>query len=161
MDSPCRQNFEKYLPKQWRNDLLEQRMKDSPKKFLKMAVVWGCCTCVSEVLTGSIIRAIITLMMKTVCPSETSVNFYQTTRRNVPGDSHLCTRRRENLISHLRNSYLTSEVEMGQQAVTLLWRLVTKKIKVTGTIRKVNADTNLLHRPEANLPPPLLKQKPS
>jgi hypothetical protein len=33
--------------------------------------------------------------------SEMSVNFYQTTRRNIPEDSHLLTRRRENLKSHL------------------------------------------------------------
>jgi hypothetical protein len=34
--------------------------------------------------------------------SETSVNFYQTTRRNNPEDSlHLHTRRREKLKSHL------------------------------------------------------------
>jgi hypothetical protein len=32
--------------------------------------------------------------------SETSVNFYQTTRRYIPEDSHLHTRRRENLKSH-------------------------------------------------------------
>jgi hypothetical protein len=29
------------------------------------------------------------------------VNFYQTTRRNIPEDSHLPTCRRENLKSHL------------------------------------------------------------
>jgi hypothetical protein len=32
--------------------------------------------------------------------SETSVNFYQTTLRNIPEDSHLHTRRRENLKFH-------------------------------------------------------------
>jgi hypothetical protein len=32
---------------------------------------------------------------------ETSVNFYQTTQRNNPEDSHLNTRRRENLKSRL------------------------------------------------------------
>jgi hypothetical protein len=32
--------------------------------------------------------------------SETSVNFYQTSRRNNAEDSHLHTRRRENLVSH-------------------------------------------------------------
>jgi hypothetical protein len=31
---------------------------------------------------------------------ETSVNFYDTTLRNIPGDSHLHTRRRENLKSY-------------------------------------------------------------
>jgi hypothetical protein len=33
--------------------------------------------------------------------SETSITFYQTTRRNNPADSHLHARRRENLKSHL------------------------------------------------------------
>jgi hypothetical protein len=39
-------------------------------------------------------------MMKAVSTSETSVNFYQTARRNMPEDNHLHTRRRENLKSH-------------------------------------------------------------
>jgi hypothetical protein len=54
---------------------------------------------VSQVLAAFIIRAI-ALMMKAVSTSETSVNFYQATRRNNPEDSHLHTRRRENLKSH-------------------------------------------------------------
>jgi hypothetical protein len=32
---------------------------------------------------------VIALMMKAASTSETSVNFYQTTRRNIPEDSHL------------------------------------------------------------------------
>jgi hypothetical protein len=40
------------------------------------------------------------LMMEATSTSETSVNFYQTTRRYNPEDSHLHTRRRENLKSH-------------------------------------------------------------
>jgi hypothetical protein len=44
---------------------------------------------VSEVLAASIIRAIIALMMEAASTSETSVNFYQTLRRNNPEDSHL------------------------------------------------------------------------
>jgi hypothetical protein len=39
-------------------------------------------------------------MMEAVSTSETSVNFYQTTRRNIPENSHLHTPRRENLQSH-------------------------------------------------------------
>jgi hypothetical protein len=35
------------------------------------------------------LRAIIALMMEAASTSETSVNFYQTTRRNIPEDSHL------------------------------------------------------------------------
>jgi hypothetical protein len=38
-------------------------------------------------------------MMETASTSETSVNFYQTTRRNNLEDSYLHTRRRENLKS--------------------------------------------------------------
>jgi hypothetical protein len=40
-------------------------------------------------------------MMEAASTSETSVNFFQTTRRNNPEDSHLHTCRRENLKSHI------------------------------------------------------------
>jgi hypothetical protein len=40
--------------------------------------------------------SIIALMMEAAGTSKTSVNFYQTFRRNNPEDSHLHTRRREN-----------------------------------------------------------------
>jgi hypothetical protein len=39
-------------------------------------------------------------MMEAASTSETSVNFYQTTRHKNPEDSHLHTRRRENLKYH-------------------------------------------------------------
>jgi hypothetical protein len=51
------------------------------------------------VLAASIIRAI-DLMMEAANASETLADFYQTTRRNNPEDSHLHTRRREKLKSH-------------------------------------------------------------
>jgi hypothetical protein len=38
--------------------------------------------------------------MEAASTSETSINFYQATRRNIPEDSKLNTRRRENLKSH-------------------------------------------------------------
>jgi hypothetical protein len=41
----------------------------------------------SQVLTAAIMK--IGLMMKAARTSETLVNFYQTTRRNNPEDSHL------------------------------------------------------------------------
>jgi hypothetical protein len=44
----------------------------------------------------------IALMMEAARTSETSVHFYQTTRRYNPKDSHLHTRRRENLKSNFR-----------------------------------------------------------
>jgi hypothetical protein len=59
-------------------------------------VIWHILTDVSEVLTASNIKA----MMEAVSTSETSVNIYQTTRRIIPEDKHLHTRRRENLKSH-------------------------------------------------------------
>jgi hypothetical protein len=40
-------------------------------------------------------------MMEAAKTSETLVNFYQTTRRYNPEDSHLRTHRRENLKSYL------------------------------------------------------------
>jgi hypothetical protein len=40
-------------------------------------------------------------LMKAASTSETLVNFYQTTRRYNPEDSHLHTHRRENLKSYL------------------------------------------------------------
>jgi hypothetical protein len=40
------------------------------------------------VLAASTIRA----MMEAASTSETWINFYQTTRRNTPEDSHLCHR---------------------------------------------------------------------
>jgi hypothetical protein len=43
------------------------------------------------VLAASIIRMIIALMMKAASTSQTTVNFYQTTRRNIKEDSHLQT----------------------------------------------------------------------
>jgi hypothetical protein len=45
-------------------------------------------------------------MMEAASTSETLVNFYQTTRRYNPEDSHLHTRRRENLRSYIFVIYL-------------------------------------------------------
>jgi hypothetical protein len=57
---------------------------------------------------------LITQMMEAASTSETSVNLYQTTRRNNAEDSRLHTRRRENLNSvELRlfhDSALSAEV---------------------------------------------------
>jgi hypothetical protein len=66
---------------------------------------WYKFTNVSEVLSASIITTISALMMKAVSTSETSVNLYQTTRRNNPENSHLHTRRRENLKSHKQRGF--------------------------------------------------------
>jgi hypothetical protein len=54
---------------------------------LKMAVFW--------------VVALVALMTEAAKTSETSVNFYQTTRRYNPEDSHLRTHSREKLISYL------------------------------------------------------------
>jgi hypothetical protein len=65
----------------------------------------------TDVSEASIIRAIASI-------SETSVNFYQTTRRNIPEDSYLHTRRRENLKSlHplLLSSYCTHTINISVQ----------------------------------------------
>jgi hypothetical protein len=51
----------------------------------------------------------IALMMGAARTSETLVNFYQTTRRYNPEDSHLHTHRSENLKSYRLESTLFSE----------------------------------------------------
>jgi hypothetical protein len=66
-------------------------------------VLWQKFTDASEVLAASIIRAV-----KAASTSESSMNFYQTTRRNIPEESHLHTRRRENLKYHRYASTLYS-----------------------------------------------------
>jgi hypothetical protein len=40
-------------------------------------------------MSSGLLRRAIILMMKTAITTETSVNFYQTTRRDNPEDSHL------------------------------------------------------------------------
>jgi hypothetical protein len=50
-------------------------------------VVLSKFTDVSEVLFAY--NKLIALMMEAESTSETSVNFYQTTRRNIPEDNHL------------------------------------------------------------------------
>jgi hypothetical protein len=51
-------------------------------------VVWYKFTDVSEALPATIIVALIALMMAAVTTPGTSINFYQTTWRNLPEDSH-------------------------------------------------------------------------
>jgi hypothetical protein len=69
----------------------------------------GCCA----VQSGRHHRRLVTLMVKAVCTSVTSVNFYKTPRRNTPGDSHLYNCRRQNLKSHHDSfySFKTDECE--------------------------------------------------
>jgi hypothetical protein len=52
---------------------------------------------------------IIALMMEAASTPETSVNFYQTTQRNNPEDSHFHTRCHENLKSHQFTYLLKNE----------------------------------------------------
>jgi hypothetical protein len=65
-----------------------------------MAVFWVVAQCSLVSVYRRFVRAI-ARMMEAAGTSETSVTFYQATRRNNPEDSHLDTRRRENLKSHL------------------------------------------------------------
>jgi hypothetical protein len=79
---------------------------------------------VSEMLSASIIRAIIALMMEAVSTSETSVNFYQT--RNIPD---LQTRRHEKLKSCQQNLFLSRILReinrwlLGQEFKKWEWEL--------------------------------------
>jgi hypothetical protein len=55
-------------------------------------------------------------MMEAARTSETLVNFYQTTRRYNPEDSHLRTHRRENLKSYTENVVLKTIAEFFNSA---------------------------------------------
>jgi hypothetical protein len=80
-------------------------------------LLYGCNRTISTLMAvfwvpaGSIFRA----TMEAARTSETLVNFYQTTRRYNPQDSHLRTHRRENLKSYLFQPY----------AFTSAWNTVT------------------------------------
>jgi hypothetical protein len=68
-------------------------------------------------------------MMEAVSTSEMSVNFYQTTWRNIPEDSHLHTHRQENLKSH---------------PVTMLFYILQKKKREReSTVSKVAYSFNM------------------
>jgi hypothetical protein len=64
-------------------------------------------------------RVMIALMMEAASTSETSVNFYQTARRNNPEDSHLHTRHRENLKSDERKYVSAGFRWLGQGPLAL------------------------------------------
>jgi hypothetical protein len=71
-------------------------------KKAKMAVFW-------------VVAPIIALMMEAARTSETLANFYQTTRRYNPEDSHLRTHRRENLKPYLYKSSLVLSVLVDER----------------------------------------------
>jgi hypothetical protein len=50
-------------------------------------------------------------MMESGSTSEMSVNVYQTTQHNIPEDSHLHTRRRENVKSHQVSWFVVFSLE--------------------------------------------------
>jgi Arc/MetJ family transcription regulator len=64
---------------------------------MKFRVFWDTMPC-SQIQVASLIRAQI---MDAASTSETSVNIDLTTRRYIPEDSELHTRRHENLKSHI------------------------------------------------------------
>jgi hypothetical protein len=75
---------------------MQQQFPSKHQKSMKMAVFWVVASCsLLEVCRR------FALMMEAVSTSEIWVNIYQTIRRNNPEDSHLHTRSRENLKSHL------------------------------------------------------------
>jgi hypothetical protein len=85
---------------------MRRQKEESEIQRKKMAVFWVVAPC-SLVETYRRFRGAcclhnqeIDLKIEAASTSETSINFYQTTLRNNPEDSHLHTRRRENLKSY-------------------------------------------------------------
>jgi hypothetical protein len=84
-----------------------------------MTVFWVVAPC------SLVVWAMKALMMEAASISEASVNFYQTTRRKNPTDSHLHTRSRENLKSHIiiiLQLFLTFHILLKQYFVTEKYR---------------------------------------
>jgi hypothetical protein len=63
---------------------------------------------------------VVALMMEAARTSETLVNFYQTTRRYNPEDSHLRTHRREDLKSYLPDAFPTQNGLKQRDALSAL-----------------------------------------
>jgi hypothetical protein len=63
---------------------------------MKVVVFWTVATS-SVVKLADVSEELVTLVMEASSNSETSANFYQTTRRKNPEDSHFHTRHRENM----------------------------------------------------------------
>jgi hypothetical protein len=81
-------------------------------------VVWLKFSDILEVLTAFIIRAL--LMVETARTSEMSVNFYQTTRCNIPEDSRLHIGHNENLKYHKIIIDTNIERGIGIQVIIVL-----------------------------------------
>jgi hypothetical protein len=56
---------------------------------MKMTIFWDIAPCNLVEVNRRLRGAVIALIKEAVSTSETSVNFYETTRRNYPEDSHL------------------------------------------------------------------------
>jgi hypothetical protein len=82
---------------------------------MKTTVFWDAAPC----SLVEVYQRLALMMVEAACISETLVNIYQTTRRNIPGDNHLHTRRRENLKSHLFMEIYTFK-EAGRFSETLV-----------------------------------------
>jgi hypothetical protein len=80
-------------------------------------------------------------MMEAARTSETLVNFYQTTRRYNPEDSHLRTHRRENLKSYTAEIQLT--LYMHEQNFSIRNTYLFKNQKNTST-NKISRNTDFL-----------------
>jgi hypothetical protein len=94
-------------PETQHRQLSRQWTVGTPRNSMKMTVVWAVTPCgLVEVYRRFRGACSLTLMMEAASTSETSANFYHTTRRNNPEDFHLHTRRRENLKCHSRTACL-------------------------------------------------------
>jgi hypothetical protein len=77
---------------------------------------------------------LIALMIEAVSTSETSVNFYQTTRRDNPEDSHLHACSSENLKSHYLTFVLKLEINKGKRETDNFKMFVKRPKRVLITI---------------------------
>jgi hypothetical protein len=82
-----------------------------PTNLLSLPVTGPQLRTSTDKRAGMKLRFMIALMMKAARTSETSVDIQLRTRQNIPEDSELHSRRRENLKSHKRAGVCTCAVQ--------------------------------------------------
>jgi hypothetical protein len=87
---------------------------------VKMTVFWDVAPC-SLIKVYRRFKCACCLHHQGDSLSETPANFYRTSRRNIPEDSHFHTRRRENLESHRFRKYLIVILKVKLRTKNVNW----------------------------------------
>jgi hypothetical protein len=80
---------------------------------MKMTIFWDVAPCSLVEVVSEVLAACITaMMMEAASTSEKSVNFYQTTRRNITEENHLNVKSNRNLAECIRSYCILKVVHL-------------------------------------------------